>query len=263
MPGSLLVSGSGSLLVSGEVPVALTAGASPELAHLHEESSRGHRRDGFLHRTDGELSLALRALRDPARQARHRPLEHHRNPLARWVIQQLREAFPYGSASRYLVFDRDAIFSPEVARAVRSPNLEPTRTSYRSPWQFGEYMAYYLEDRTHLGLGKDAPLARPGRAMPSRIGERPGPIAGWRAAPPVLVAHRCVEAQERPTPDCRTPATSRRSRLLSCASAPASIPTLLHATCRAHHVRSGFGERQAGLARLAAPPLPRAVSDGR
>ena len=59
--------------VSLPAPVALTAGASPELAHLHEESSRGRRRDGFLHRADGELSLALRALRDPARPARHRP----------------------------------------------------------------------------------------------------------------------------------------------------------------------------------------------
>lgn len=38
------------------------------------------------------------------------------HPSAQWVTQQLREAFPYNSASRYLVFDRDAIFSAEVAR---------------------------------------------------------------------------------------------------------------------------------------------------
>jgi hypothetical protein len=49
----------------------------------------------------------------------------------------LREAIRYDGASRYLVFDRDAIFSAEVARVVRSMNIEPDRTSYRSPWQNG------------------------------------------------------------------------------------------------------------------------------
>ena len=36
------------------------------------------------------------------------------HPCAAWVIQQLREAFPYDTAPRYLVFDRDSIFSAEV-----------------------------------------------------------------------------------------------------------------------------------------------------
>lgn len=117
-------------------------------------------------------------------------------PSAQWVGQQLRDAFPYDSASRYLVFDRDAIFSAEVAGAVRSMNIEPT--CYRSPWQngvaerfvgtlrrelhdhiivlddrhlrrlLGEYIRYYLKDRTHLGLGKDAPWARPIEPRPAR-----------------------------------------------------------------------------------------------
>ena len=61
-------------------------------------------------------------------------------PTAPWVVQQLREAFPFGEAghwSRYLVFDRDAIFSAAVVATVTSMELEPTRTSYRSPWQNG------------------------------------------------------------------------------------------------------------------------------
>ncbi len=36
-----------------------------------------------------------------------------------------------------LVFDRDTILSAEVVRVVRSMSIEPTRTSYRSPWQNG------------------------------------------------------------------------------------------------------------------------------
>ena len=116
------------------------------------------------------------------------------SPTASWVVQQLREAFPFdeaGRRSRYLVFDRDTIFSAEVIAAVASMALEPTRTSYQSPWQngvaerfvgtvrrdlldhvivvddehlrrlLGEYLAYYHGDRTHLGVEKDAPVARP------------------------------------------------------------------------------------------------------
>ncbi len=122
------------------------------------------------------------------------------SPTAPWVVQQLREAFPFdaaGSSSRYLVFDRDTIFSAEVVAAVSSMTLEPTRTSYQSPWQngvaerfvgtvrrelldhaivlddehlrrlLGEYLAYYHHDRTHLGVEKDAPLARPVERRPA------------------------------------------------------------------------------------------------
>src|SRR5260370_8932018 len=52
-------------------------------------------------------------------------------------MQQLREAFPFHTAAKYLVFDRDSIFSAELVTLVRSMGLEPTRISYRSPWQNG------------------------------------------------------------------------------------------------------------------------------
>ncbi len=116
------------------------------------------------------------------------------SPTAPWVVQQLREAFPFddaGGRSRYLVLDRDTIFSRAVVTAIESMGLEPTRTSYQSPWQngvaerfvgtvrrdlldhvivlddehlrrlLGEYLAYYHGDRTHLGVDKDAPVVRP------------------------------------------------------------------------------------------------------
>jgi hypothetical protein len=37
-----------------------------------------------------------------------------RHPTSAWVSQQLRETFPYDSAPRYLIHDRDATFSAEV-----------------------------------------------------------------------------------------------------------------------------------------------------
>ena len=113
-----------------------------------------------------------------------------RNPSSIWVIQQLRETFPYQSAPKYLIFDGDAKFDPEVVAAVRAMGSKPTRTSFQSPWQNGvaerwvgscrrdlldhviafnerhltrllaEYVRYYHEDRTHLGLGKETPHRR-------------------------------------------------------------------------------------------------------
>jgi hypothetical protein len=110
-----------------------------------------------------------------------------KHPTSGWIIQQLREAFPFGSAPRYLIFDRDAKYGLEVPGTLRSLNISPVRTSFESPWQNGvaerwiescrqdlldhivavnerhlkrllsEYVRYHHEDRTHLGLGKGTP----------------------------------------------------------------------------------------------------------
>jgi transposase InsO family protein len=119
------------------------------------------------------------------------------HPNSAWVIQQLREAFPYDTAPEYLIFDRDSTFGRQVVGAVKSLGIAPVRTSYRSPWQNGvaerwigscrrdmldhvvvfgerhmrlllrEYVAYYNEDRCHYGLGKDAPVSRSAQVRPS------------------------------------------------------------------------------------------------
>ena len=111
-------------------------------------------------------------------------------PTSAWVVQQLREAFPYDSAPKYLIFDRGANFNEEVIDTVKSFGTQPTRTSFRSPWQNGvaerwvgncrrdlldhvivlnerhlkrlvsEYVRYYHEDRTHLALAKGTPGRR-------------------------------------------------------------------------------------------------------
>ena len=117
------------------------------------------------------------------------------NPTSAWVIQQLREAFPFDTAPRYLIFDRDSIFGSAVVNFVKALGTKPCRTAFRSPWQNGvaerwigslrrelldhvvvlgerhavriirQYIAWYHADRTHLGLGKDTPE---GRAVTSR-----------------------------------------------------------------------------------------------
>ena len=60
-----------------------------------------------------------------------------RHPTSLWIIQQLREAFPFDSAPRFLIFDRDARFGSEVPAAVHSLKMSPVRTSFESPWQNG------------------------------------------------------------------------------------------------------------------------------
>jgi transposase InsO family protein len=132
---------------------------------------------------------------------RRRILHHNvtRNPNALWVGLQLHQAWECGEPpQRFLIFDRDRKFSGDVVSTVKAMGSQPLRTAYRSPWQNGmaerwvgslrrdlldhvmvlnrkhlrrllnEYVRYYHEDRTHLGLGKDTPGGRiPTSAPPS------------------------------------------------------------------------------------------------
>ena len=113
-----------------------------------------------------------------------------RHPTSSWIVQQLREAFPYQSVPRFLLFDHDQKYGLEVLAAIRSMQVAGMRTSVRSPWQNGvaerwvgscrrdlldhiiavnerhlkrllaDYIRYYHDDRTHLGLRKQTPGGR-------------------------------------------------------------------------------------------------------
>ena len=112
------------------------------------------------------------------------------HPTSTWIVQQLREAFPYESAPRFLLFDHDQKYGSEVLAALRSLQIAGVQTSIRSPWQNGvaerwvescrrdlldhiiagnqrhlkrlltDYIRYYHDDRTHLGLRKQTPGGR-------------------------------------------------------------------------------------------------------
>src|SRR5438067_1041170 len=113
-----------------------------------------------------------------------------RHPTAEWLAQQIVEAFPWGTAPTYLVRDNDRAYGQAFTNRVRTLGIRDHPISPRSPWQnayvqrligtlrrecldhvliVGErhlrriltlYSDYYNESRTHLGLGKDAPLGR-------------------------------------------------------------------------------------------------------
>jgi transposase InsO family protein len=120
------------------------------------------------------------------------------HPTSEWFVQQLREAFALPCSYRYVIFDRDAKFSADVREFLTSSGINPIRTSIRSPWQNGigdrwvgsarremldhviplnaqhlrrlvlEYLAYYHDDRTHIGLEKQTPANRPIESYPNQ-----------------------------------------------------------------------------------------------
>ena len=55
------------------------------------------------------------------------------NPTASWVIQQLREAFPYETSIKYLIMDRDSIFNTKVRDYIRAMGINNVRISARNP----------------------------------------------------------------------------------------------------------------------------------
>ena len=111
-------------------------------------------------------------------------------PTAEWTALQLFQAFPYDTAPRFLVRDRDGIYGSEVVAALEAMGIEQKMISAQSPWQNGycervvgtlkreclnhmvvfnerharriirDYLEYYHGSRTHLGLEKDAPDGR-------------------------------------------------------------------------------------------------------
>jgi putative transposase len=58
-----------------------------------------------------------------------------RHPTSAWVSQQLREAFPYDSAPRWLIFDRGCNFNEDVVETIRNFGIEPKWTNFKSPWK--------------------------------------------------------------------------------------------------------------------------------
>jgi transposase InsO family protein len=67
-----------------------------------------------------------------------RQLVHHAvtaHPTAEWVARQMTEAFPWDTAPRYLVRDRDAVYGHVVKRRLRALGIRDRPTTRRSPWQ--------------------------------------------------------------------------------------------------------------------------------
>src|SRR5450755_5068748 len=112
------------------------------------------------------------------------------HPTAEWVARQITGAFPWNEAPPYMIRDRDSIYGAVVTRRLRAMGIRDRPIAPASPWQNGvaerligsirrefldhiivlgeahlrrilkSYARYYNETRTHLALGKDAPVSR-------------------------------------------------------------------------------------------------------
>ena len=140
--------------------------------------------------------LVFIVLRHERRRIEHFGVTAH--PTADWVAQQIREAFPWDTAPRYLIRDRDGAYGQSFRSTVMAVGVEEVITAPRSPWQnpyvepligsvrrecldqviilderhlqriLGSYLDYYHGSRTHLSLGKDSPDGRPAQSVGSR-----------------------------------------------------------------------------------------------
>src|SRR5262245_29083570 len=57
------------------------------------------------------------------------------HPTAAWTAQQMVEAFPFDSAPKYLLRDRDRIYGDEFRRQVELFGIKEVLSVPRSPWQ--------------------------------------------------------------------------------------------------------------------------------
>ena len=57
------------------------------------------------------------------------------HPSAGWTGRQLIKAFPWDTAPRYLIRDRDAIYGRDFTRRVNTLGIKQVLIAPRSPWQ--------------------------------------------------------------------------------------------------------------------------------
>jgi putative transposase len=136
-----------------------------------------------------EILFVLVVLAHDRRRVRHFGITAH--PTAAWTAQQVVEAFPWETAPRYLLRDRDGIYGGEFRRRVASMGITEVLTAPRSPWQtpyvervigsirrecldnvvvlhephlrrvLTSYFAHYHRWRCHQSLDMDCPEPRP------------------------------------------------------------------------------------------------------
>lgn len=121
------------------------------------------------------------------------------SPTARWAAQQIVEAFPFDAAPRFLLRDRDCIYSQEFSDRVEHMGIEQVLIAPRAAWQnpyaermigsirrecldhvivlnedhlrriLAEYFDYYHNARAHLSLARNSPNARSVEAPAGKV----------------------------------------------------------------------------------------------
>ena len=166
---------------------ALESAAPPGRKSAERESPKLGRVREFIDETFRVLFVFI-VLRHERRRIVHFNVTEH--PSAEWTAQQMVDAFPWDTAPRYLVRDRDQTYGAYFDSRVDGLGIEQVLTAPRSPWQnpfvermsgsirrecldhvivlderhlkriLRKYVDYYHSCRTHLSLEKDTPEPR-------------------------------------------------------------------------------------------------------
>jgi putative transposase len=135
------------------------------------------------------LLYVLVVMEHASRRILHANVTEH--PTAQWTLQQLRDAIPVDHSYRFLIHDRDTIFSQELDQRVRPLRLRVLKTPVRSPQAnalcerllgtlrrecldfmipltenhlrplLQEWVSHYNESRPHMALGPGIPQPPP------------------------------------------------------------------------------------------------------
>ena len=119
------------------------------------------------------------------------------HPTATWTLQQLREAIPSDHTYKYLIHDRDCIFSATLDKSIKKLGLRVLKSPYRCPLAncycerfistlrrecldfliplnrmhllriLKEWAAYYNGSRPHMSLGPGIPS--PSTQLPAQL----------------------------------------------------------------------------------------------
>ncbi len=129
------------------------------------------------------------------------------NPSARWTEQQLRQAIPGEHGYRFLIHDRDSIFSADLDRAVKNMGVQVLKTPVRSPRAnsfierlnyliplgekhlrvlLSEWVEHYNRSRPHSSLGPGIPDPREGFPAPLAENRHEIPEGHRVVAKPIL-----------------------------------------------------------------------------
>ena len=112
------------------------------------------------------------------------------NPSAAWVARQITQSFPFDTAPRFLLHDRDSCYGEAFHRAAADLGIKEVLSAPRSPWQnpyverligsirregldhmillnerhlmrvLSSYFSYYHLCRAHLALDRNSPVPR-------------------------------------------------------------------------------------------------------
>lgn len=138
------------------------------------------------------------------------------NPTAEWTTRQLRGAIPYDHRRRFLIHDRDSVFSSDLDRTVERLGLQILKSPVRAPkanafcerlvgtarrecfdWLIPlseghmrrilrDWVRHYNEARPHASLGPGIPDPPPGLPVPAQVDRHRLPAGTRVAATPIL-----------------------------------------------------------------------------